>query len=256
MRTNHLNRAAIAAILALAFSATSRAQFGPPPAGPPKPAKEAALEDITGYWVSIVTEDWRFRMVTPPKGDYPNIPLNAEGKKIADAWDPAKDEAAGQQCKAFGAAAIMRVPNRTHITWQDDETMKVEIDSGTQTRLFHFKGTPSGDPSFQGYSAAQWLREGRSGGRGGNSGAPGGFMKVVTTRLRPGYLQKNGVPYSANTTVTEYYDLIKEPDGAQWLVVKTIVEDPMYLFRTFITSTHFRKQPDAAGWNPTPCTAR
>src|SRR5437764_3573240 len=89
-------------------------------------ARAAAPIDLTGYWVSVVTEDWRYRMLTPFKGDYPGIPLNAEGKKTADAWDPAKDEAGGGQCKAYGAAAVLRVPGRLHITWQDDETLKIE----------------------------------------------------------------------------------------------------------------------------------
>ena len=109
---------------------------GAPPA--PKTPKEAALVDITGYWVSIVSEDWRFRMVTAPKGDYPNVPLNAEGKKIADAWDPAKDEASGDRCKAYGAPNLMRVPARFHITWADDTTLKIESDAGMQTRLIRF----------------------------------------------------------------------------------------------------------------------
>ena len=64
--------------------------------------------DLTGYWVALVTEDWRFRMITPPKGDYSRVPLTEQARKIADAWDPAADEAAGNQCKAYGAAAIMR----------------------------------------------------------------------------------------------------------------------------------------------------
>jgi len=92
-------------------------------AQPPQTAEAAAPIDITGYWVSIVTEDWRWRMTTPPKGDYAGVPLNAEARKIADAWDPAKDEASGEQCKSYGAANIMRVPGRIHITWQDDQTL-------------------------------------------------------------------------------------------------------------------------------------
>ena len=108
------------------------------PAAPPPRRKAAAPVDLTGYWVSVITEDWRWRMVTPAKGDYASMPINAEAKKIADAWDPAKDEAAGEQCKSYGAPAIMRVPGRLHITWQDDNTLKVETDAGTQTRLFHF----------------------------------------------------------------------------------------------------------------------
>jgi hypothetical protein len=105
---------------------------------PPPTAKAGAPIDLTGYWVSLVTGDWRFRMITPPKGDYTSMPLNAEARKIADAWDPAKDEGAGEQCKSYGAPALMRVPGRLHITWQDDQTLKLEMDSGTQTRLFSF----------------------------------------------------------------------------------------------------------------------
>jgi len=236
------------------------AQFGGGAPGPPRTAKASAPEDLTGYWVSMVTEDWRWRMVTPAKGDYDGVPINGAGRKLADAWDPAKDEAAGNQCKGYGAAAIMRVPGRVHITWQDDNTLKLETDAGTQTRLFHFGGTPpdskapeSGDAGWQGYSAASWEHQ-----AGGGFGPPGlgGSLKVVTTRMKPGYLRKNGVPYSANAVVTEYLDAIKEPDGEQYLVVKTLVDDPQYLAQQFITSTHFKKEADGAKWHPNACTAR
>ena len=90
-----------------------------------------------------ISEDWRWRMVTPLKGDSASIPVNAGGAaRSVDAWDPAKDEAAGLQCKAYGAAGVMRLPGRVHITWQDDKTLKLETDAGTQTRLFRFGGTP------------------------------------------------------------------------------------------------------------------
>jgi len=216
---------------------------GAPPQAPKSP-RDSARVDLTGYWVSIVTEDWRFRMVTAPKGDYPNVPVNAEGKKVADAWDPAKDEAAADKCKAYGAPNIMRQPGRLHITWADAATLKMESDAGIQTRLFRFT-TPAGPaprPSRQGTSLAEW--EGR------------GSLKVVTTNLLPGYLQTNGVPYGARTTMTEHYDVLTEADGSQWLLVDAIVEDPQYLLRSFVRSTHFRKQADAAGWDPTPCFVR
>jgi hypothetical protein len=219
---------------------------------PPRTAKDGALIDMTGYWVSIVSEDWRFRMITPSKGDYPDIqPLNDAGKRIADAWDPAKDEAAGEQCKGYGAANIMRIPTRLHVTWDNDSTLKIETDAGRQTRLLRFAQTtpPATPPDWQGFSVAQWQPPAAR-------GAAGGSLKVVTTRMRPGYLQKNGVPYSANATMTEYFDVVKEPTGEQWLVVKSIIEDPQYLTRTLIRSTHFRKQADASGWNPSPCNAR
>jgi hypothetical protein len=244
----------------LAFAPALFAQFpGGPPPGPPKPAKQVAPIDLTGYWVSIVTEDWRFRMIAAPKGDWAGVPLNAEGQKVAKEWDPAKDEAAGNKCKAYGAAGLMRLPTRLHITWQDENTLKIETDAGTQTRILHFgpPQAPSGPPTLQGYSVARWL--GPAGGVGYFGAAfdpsKGGSLEVNTSHLTPGYLRRNGLPYSDKTTVQEFYDVIKEQE-ADWIVVKTIVSDPTYLFRTMITSTHFRKQPDATGWKPSACYDR
>src|SRR5436190_2527587 len=124
---------------------------------PPSPRANAPI-DLTGWWVSVVTEDWRWRMVTPPKGDYASVPISNEGRRLADTWDPVKDEREGNACRSYGAAAIMRVPGRLHITWQDDTTLKVDADSGTQTRLLHFGTGPAAReaPSWQGYSAARW----------------------------------------------------------------------------------------------------
>ncbi len=239
----------------------------------PTPRAVAPI-DLTGNWVSIVTEDWRFRMVTPPKGDYASVPLNAAARAVADKWDPAKDEAEGNACKSYGAAGIMRVPGRLHISWQDDTTLKIETDAGQQTRLLHFgpaAAAASAEPSWQGYSVAEWEfagGRGPGGGRGGPGGAGGrggaappapvrgGSLKVVTTRLKEGYLRKNGVPYSENTTVTEYFDRHDEADGTSWFTVTTIVDDPKYLAQNFITSTHFKKEPDASKWFPTPCKAK
>jgi len=236
------------------------AQGGLGAQAPPQSPKDGAPIDITGYWVSIVTEDWRFRMVMPPKGDYSSVPITPEGRKVADTWDPAKDEAAGLQCKSYGAAGLMRQPGRLHITWDNDNTLKLETDAGTQTRTLHFTGAaPAGaDQGWQGYSTAQWELAPAAGGRGAapNPQARGGSLKVVTTKMRPGYLRKNGVPYSGNATLTEYYSLTKETNGDSWLIVTSIVEDPQYLNQPFITSTHFKRQADSAGWNPTPCNSR
>jgi hypothetical protein len=265
----------------LALPAGAQQGRGTPPA--PVSPRAGARVDLTGYWVSVVTEDWRFRMITPKKGDYASVPLNPEGRKVADAWDPAKDEAAGFECKSYGAANIMRVPGRLHITWQDDNTLKIETDAGTQTRLLQFGATeaPSGAPAWQGFSVATWEggpagrggRGGRGGGGGGGAAAEaatetnaaggateraprGGTLKVVTTHMRPGYLRKNGVPYSGNATMTEYYDRTREDNGDSWLIVTTIVDDPQYLQQPFITSTHFKLESDGSRWAPSPCAAR
>jgi hypothetical protein len=226
--------------------------------GPPPPPRLAAPVDLTGYWVSLVTEDWRYRMTTPPKGDFVSVPLNAEGEKVAQAWDPAQDEASGNQCKAYGAAGLMRIPGRLHITWQNDTTLKVEADAGTQTRLFFFGAPQSQGGDWQGVSTASWDRSRSALGFQffGSAGSSGGSMAAVTTRMKPGYLRKNGVPYSAGAVITEYWDRLDVPGGDSLLVVSSEVVDPTYLSQPFWTSTHFKKQNDDAGWSPTPCSAR
>jgi len=256
-------------------------------------ARAQAPRDVTGYWVSVVSEDWHWRMVTPRKGDVTSLPLNDEGRRAANAWDPSKEKAV-DACKPFGAAAIMRVPGRVHITWAGDSTLQIETDAGRQTRRLQF-GTlatrgwrvtsrgeiewfeqgrdappPPGPPTWQGYSAARWdlapdpkaVRNAVffAGGLGtAPDGAgvivPGTFgsLHVVTTQLRAGYLRANGVPYSDAARVTEDYDFRTEDDGTEWFTVSTTVEDPKYLSAPFVTSTDFRKEPDGSKWRPTSC---
>jgi hypothetical protein len=273
----------VAGTLVLALSVTARPDAAQqPPAAPAQAAqaqpgagsaRAAAPFDPTGYWVSVVTEDWRWRMVTPQKGDYASVPLNPEGRRVADTWDLAKDNAAGIQCKAFGVGGIVRQPGRMHITWQDDSTLKIDFDAGTQTRLLSFDKSkqPSGEKTWQGYSMAEWeipVARGRGAGGGGGGGggnvagprgrpAPtprGGSLKVVTTNFREGYLRKNGVPYSETATISEYFDrLPPHPNGDVWLMVITTIEDPKYLNQPFYTSTHFKLEPNGSKWSPSPC---
>jgi hypothetical protein len=253
------------AVITILGGATAAILFAQPPAGPPAPPrapKAAAPVDLTGYWVSLVTEDWRARMTTPAKGDFESVPLNPEGRKVAGLWDPAKDEAAGEQCKAYGVGGLMRLPGRLHITWKDDNTLQVETDAGTQTRTLRF-GAPQGEGGgWQGISVANWDVPGTPMAAAGFGFGPpggaekGGGLKVVTTRMKAGYLRKNGLPYSENAVVTEYFDRFDIPNGGSLLLISTEVADPKYLNVAYWTSTHFKKQNDAAGWNPSPCSAR
>jgi hypothetical protein len=217
-------------------------------------SRVAAPIDLIGYWVSVVTQDWRWRMVTPAKGDYESVPITLEAKRVGDTWDPVKDESGGEACKAYGAPAIMTIPTRLRITWQDDNTLKVETDAGMQTRLLHFGDWKrnSGPASWQGESTAQWQRA-----RTGRGATPrGGSLKVETTNVRPGYLRKNGVPYSASARLTEYWDLGSEPNGDQWITITSVVDDPLYLRVPYVTALQFKKEIDGAKWDPTPCSAR
>lgn len=264
----------ILAALSLSVSALVAAQAPKPATAPlPTTARAGAAFDITGYWVSEVTEKWRFRMIVPDRGDYTQVPLNPAGRKVADAWDPARDEATGEACRSYGAAGLLQVPGRLHITWQDDNTLRLDTDSGTQTRVLRF-GTappPNGAPAWQGHSVALWggtEPRDRRDGQGGPAMDDEGnlvvarerrepdYLKVTTTRMRPGYLQKNGVPYSANALLEEYFDVASDPYTKNtWLLVTTVVTDPQYLNEPLILHSHFKKLPDASGWDPTPCRA-
>ncbi len=234
--------------------ATAQAGGGGDADETPATPRESAAVDLTGFWVSVVTEDWRWRMVTPPRGDFASIPLSEQGLRIAQSWDPAADRAAGQECKVYGAAGLMRVPTRLRITWEDDSTLKVETDAGTQTRLLHFgdwEPQEGAGPSRQGDTKAEWERP--RGRRGGGPPAPGGSLKTVTTNLLPGYLRRNGVSYSEDTTLTEHWDVLPQPNGDEWLTITTIVEDPQFLSRSYITTPNFKREPDGSAWDPSPC---
>jgi hypothetical protein len=233
--------------------------------------------DLTGNWVSVVTEDWAVRMLPPIKGDFVSLPLNALGQKVANTWDPARDLAAGEACKAYGAPALLRIPGRVKIGWQDGgKTLRIDTDAGEQTRLLHFAGEePRGEAGWQGYSSASWeyangfdpdrassAGDGRTGvavrrGRAAPPTTPqGGSLKVITTHLKPGYLRNNGVPFSKDAVLTEYFNVHSDPYGTDWMIVTATVHDPAYLVVDYITSTNFKREPDSAKWHPRPCTVQ
>jgi hypothetical protein len=253
-----MKRGILGAALCLAAAVAMHAQGGRGAGNAALPAaKAAAPVDLTGYWVSMIVDEWRFR-VTPQKGDVVYLPINAAARRLALAWDPAKDEAEGNQCKAYGAVGAMQRPGRLHITWEDDNTLRIDTDAGTQTRLVHFgpAAAPKAEPSWQGYSVAQWQLPNMGRGRGPAPGTVPGNLKVVTTNMRPGYIRKNGVPYSGDAVLTEYVNRIAGAENDSYLVVTAMVEDPAYLNQAFVRSYQFKKQPDATGWSPTACLPR
>jgi hypothetical protein len=247
-----VSAAVISALLVAPLGAAVGAQRGGPT---PQPPKAAAPIDLTGYWVSIVSEDWRYRMVTPTKGDYQGIPVTQDAVKVAEAWNPDADSAAGNQCRSYGAPAIMRVPGRVRFTWDDDRTLKLETDAGTQTRTLRFdKPSATSEASWQGESVAEWDMQ--AGGRGAAPNVPRrGALKVVTTNLKSGYLRKNGIPYSEDAKLTEYFDVVRSRNGDMLMMVTSIVDDPKYLRQPYILTTQFKKQADSKGWDPTPCSS-
>jgi hypothetical protein len=275
--THTISRRLLACCLAAAASALVQAQARQTPPAPaaatPATPQSIAPIDLTGTWVSVVSEDWRWRMMTPAKGDYASVPLSDAGRKAADAWDYQASQTPENACKPFGVGNIMRMPGRMRISWQNPSTLKLEFDAGTQTRQLHFiSGDAPGEPSWQGHSIAAWEIAGQQvevdrngipvapagggrgrGGRGAAQPPRGGALRVVTTHFKPGFLRKNGVPYSDKASIVEYFDRVAYPNGDEVLIVRTVIEDPAYLQVPFITSSNFKREPNDAKWKATPC---
>jgi hypothetical protein len=255
-------RILVVAVTALALWAGEAGKAGGGQRGraqgpPPTPKSDPAI-DITGTWTAVITEDWALRMVTPRKGDYTRVPMTPAARRIADAWDPAKDEAAGEQCRGYGAPSVMRLPGRLRISWVDDQTLKMELEAGNQTRTFHFAaaGSTSPSPKGPGLPESTWQGDSRAEWQYTVNPPRSGELKVVTNRLRPGYLRKNGVPYSANASMTEYYHRMTAPNGDVWLTVVAEITDPDNLREPFVQSTHFKRLAPNATFKPEACEAR
>ena len=218
-------------------------------------AQEMAAIDITGNWVSLVTEDWRFRMVVAPAGDYEGIGLTPRGREIADAWDPDVDLASGNACKAYGAGGLMRIPTRLNIHWASDNVLQIDTDAGMQTWLLKFGPAQDneGTGTLQGVTRASWQIE-REGGFGG--AVTGGSINAVTTEMSPGYLRRNGVPYGTQAQLREYFELLVGGDGTEYLTVISVLEDPEHLTQLFTTSANFKREADDSKWNPSECVVK
>jgi len=226
-------------------------QRGPGGPAPAQSAKAAALVDLTGYWVSIVTEDWIERMSpdSPPSGTG-----GARGLTRPPNPPPAPN---GEQCRAYAAGGSLRVPTRLNITWADDNTLKIEMDAGSQTRLLHFvpQNPPPAEKTLQGYSLATW-ETGPRGFPGGGRGAPAapvrpqwGSLNVVTTNLSGGFLLSSRSLYSENAVLTEYFS--KHTDfGQDYFTVTAQIQDGPI---TRVTSSTFKKEPNGSKFSPGPC---
>ena len=252
---NSLRVCMVAVAVVLTVSPSAHAQRGARrvAAGRRQRPRDAAALDLTGYWVSVITEDWKYRMVTPKNGVFDSLPLNGEGRKIGTSWDPAKDEAAGEALQGLhgGQRDAAARPHAHHLArrqYAADRHRCRNADAAAAIRIRAAAGSQAG--------RATRSRSGSTRPAAAAAAPRLGNLKVVTTNLRAGYVRKNGAPHSDKAVVTEYFDLNSLPNGDTWLTITTKVEDPVYFTRPYITTTDFKKLPSAAGWNPTPCSAK
>ncbi len=244
-------------LLLIMLSTTAMAQRGGSQELPLS-SKQAAPFDMSGYWVSVITEDWRYRMMAAEQGDVGAVPLNQAGRELAEAWNPSENYL--ESCLAFGGAGILRYPGRLHISWEDEEILRIDFSAGGQSRLLYFNDVLDAESmasSLQGYTNAMWYKEQQTQGLGLGrrpvTSFEGGNLQSETRNLSPAFLYRNGVPYSDQATTNDYYRVIDTPNGDRWLIITSIVSDPVYLQQDWITSTNFKYESNGDNWNPIAC---
>ena len=183
--------------------------------------------------------------------------MNPAAQKIADAWDPAKDEAAGEQCKAYGAPGLMRGPTRLRITWLDDDTLKLETrlrDADAAVRLPRRPRRRAPRPG----RASRW-RSGSSRAAAGAAAAPrfGAHEDRSPRSCGPATCARTASRTATGTVFTEYWDLHTETNGDNYLVVTNIGERPdlpagALDYGAALQARTGRRRK----WDPAPCDAR
>ena len=213
------------------------------------PARASAPIDLTGYWVAVVNEDWRYRMVTPAKGDYGGV--RSRRKRCRSSTTGIRPQTRRrEECKSWcrrghaaAGSASHHLAGRHHTEGRGGR--------GHANASLSIPGRPAaaGTPTWQGDSTAQWER-------GGGRGAPpvGGSLTVVTRNMRPGYLRKNGVPArerdrhgAFRPVAISWWPDARRHHGGRRSAVST-------------AATHrqlaFQRKADGSKWDPTPCSAR
>jgi hypothetical protein len=198
------------------------------------PRAAAAQSELTGKWRGLFHEDYDHRIPGPELGDYTGIPLNEAGRLKARTWDASILSQPEQQARPHPAQYSMRGPASLRISEVvDPQTYRVVAYTiaglfGNADRTIWMDGRPHPSPraahTWNGFSTGEWI---------------GRTLKVTTTHLKAAFLQRNGVPSSVQTRMTE---LISR--HGNYLLNTTIVEDPVYLDEPFVRTTNFLWDPD------------
>jgi glyoxylase-like metal-dependent hydrolase (beta-lactamase superfamily II) len=195
---------------------------------------------LSGTWIPYRThEDEQDRGPGPDLGDYLGLPINNAARLFADSWDASRLTLQEHQCRVHVAPYIFHGPLNLRI-WEerDPETqqtvaIKQYISTYEQTRTIWMDGRPHPSEfaphTFMGFSTGRW---------------EGGRLVVTTTHLKQGWLRRNGVPESDQTTMVEQF--IRHD---KYLTHVAMISDPVYLAEPMVRSTDFSiAAEDTASW--------
>ena len=199
-----------------------------------------AQSPLSGNWLPMRThEDDMDRGPGPDLGDYTGLPINDAARLFAESWDASRLTLQEHQCRVHVAPYIYHGPLNLRI-WEEKDpktqqvvAIKNYVSTYEQTRTIWMDGRPHPSPyaphTFMGFSTGRW---------------DGQVLTVVTTHLKQGWLRRNGVPESDQTTLFERFSR-----HGNYLTHTVIITDPVYLAEPMIRTTDFQlSERDVANW--------
>ena len=196
---------------------------------------QPALGTVLGPGVAAIfgfEEDSTERADGPALVDYLGIPLNAEGRARALAYDGALLGVPEHVCMPHPSQYSYWGPARLRVASQLDDNLNViSYTIGGTFRRADRTIWMDGRPHPSKYAPHTWA--GFTTGRW-----DGTTLITTTTHLKWGWIRRNGVPSSDQATVTTFYTR-----NENVLTITWIVYDPLYLTEPYIKSVDFIAAP-------------
>src|SRR5579883_136014 len=197
--------------------------------------------DLSGEWSNLTHEDVNHRQ-SVEIGDYAGLPINDAGRFKAESWDESVLATHERQCIPHVVTYAMRgQPGAMRISKIDDpdtgQIIAYTIHGNYgRPRTIWMDGRPHpsiyAPHTWAGFSTGKW---------------EGNALVVTTTHIKMGWIMRNGVPVSDQSTMSEHF--IRHEGH---LLDEIIVSDPVYLSQPFIRTQdwilNLNGQPNA--WGP------
>ncbi|MSO30528.1 MAG: MBL fold metallo-hydrolase [Acidobacteria bacterium] len=226
------------ALVCVGLALVSATLFGQQPAPGAPPAPVPAI-DLSGYWTPVMHEDAFERGAGNEIADYGGFALNEAGRLWALSYDPSRVTLRHHQCEGYVAPYQMRSTGNFRISEERDSRTQrlIAVYVYGQTteglRTIWMDGRPH-PPAWAPHTA-----------RGFSTGRfVGNALVTQTTHIKQGWVRRNGLPGSDQTTMTDFF--VRNGDH---LTNVTVVNDPVWLSEPQVRSNDYSRQPvDHGAW--------
>jgi hypothetical protein len=188
--------------------------------------------DLSGAYSPAPHEE---NSLDPLLAEFTGVPVNDAARQWALAWDPSRLTVPEHQCQVHVASYIYGGPLALRI-WEEKDprtqtlvAIKNWISTYSQERTIWMDGRPhppvEAPHTFMGFSTGQWV---------------GQTLVVRTSHIKQGWMRRNGIPSSDESTLVEYFTR-----HGDVVTHTSLVTDPVYLTEPYIRTQVFRRVPQA-----------